>query len=181
MGQPEMEALWQDLSTRKQAGRLGKDEEKFFKKLVKVLGYLSADSRHNSLSSHEISDLSRKHGLKIFQSYLENNTPGAGRIFWTYGPDQGDITVLAVEPVAFGVAKDYLAPGNSAGQTDAGTTAWNQGGSYDWEIFNLAGPAGSGWDLLNITNGSLNLGGITAPAAPSTPWLGRQTFAGSNF
>ena len=36
MGQPEMEALWQDLSTRKQAGRLGKDEEKFFKQLVKV-------------------------------------------------------------------------------------------------------------------------------------------------
>ena len=98
MGQPEMEALWQDLSTRKQAGRLGKDEEKFFKKLVKVLGYLSSDPRHNSLSSHEISDLSRKHGLKIFQSYLENNTPGAGRIFWTYGQDQGDITVLAVEP-----------------------------------------------------------------------------------
>ena len=62
-----MEALWQDLSTRQQAGRLGKDEEKFFKKLVKVLGYLSADPRHNSLSSHEISDLSRKHGLKIFQ------------------------------------------------------------------------------------------------------------------
>jgi hypothetical protein len=67
MGQPEMEALWQDLSTRKQAGRLGQDEEKFFKKLVKVLGYLSADPRHNSLSSHEISGLSRKHGLKIFQ------------------------------------------------------------------------------------------------------------------
>jgi hypothetical protein len=79
MGQPDMEALWQDLSTRKQAGRLGKDEEKFFKKLVKVLGYLSSDPRHNSLSSHEISDLSRKHGLKIFQSYLENNTPGPRR------------------------------------------------------------------------------------------------------
>jgi hypothetical protein len=98
MGQPEMEALWQDLSMRKQAGRLGREEEKFFKKLVKVLGYLSADPRHNSLASHEISDLSRKHGIKIFQSYLENNTPGAGRIFWAYGPDKGDITVLAVEP-----------------------------------------------------------------------------------
>jgi len=98
MGQPEMEALWQDLSRRKQAGRLGREEEKFFKKLVKVLGYLSADPRHNSLASHEISDLSRKHGIKIFQSYLENNTPGAGRIFWAYGPDKGDITVLAVEP-----------------------------------------------------------------------------------
>jgi hypothetical protein len=98
MGQPEMEVLWQDLSKRKQAGRLGREEEKFFKKLVKVLGYLSADPRHNSLASHEISDLSRKHGIKMFQSYLENNTPGAGRIFWAYGPDKGDITVLAVEP-----------------------------------------------------------------------------------
>jgi hypothetical protein len=98
MGHPEMENLWQDLSTRKLAGSLGKDEEKFFKKFVKALGYLAADPRHNSLSSHEISDLSRKHGLKIFQSYLENNTPGAGRIFWTYGPDAQDITVLAVEP-----------------------------------------------------------------------------------
>ena len=77
---------------------MGKDEEKFFKKLVKALGYLSANPRHNSLSSHEISDLSRKYGLKIFQSYLENNTPGAGRIYWTYGPDAGDITVLAIEP-----------------------------------------------------------------------------------
>lgn len=98
MGQPEMEDLWKDLSTRKLAGRLGKDEEKFFKKLVKALGYLAADPRHNRLSSHEISYLSRKHGLKIFQSYLENKTPGAGRVFWTYAPDAIDITVLAVEP-----------------------------------------------------------------------------------
>jgi hypothetical protein len=98
MGLPEMEALWLDLSTRKLASRLRKDEEIFFKKLVKALGYLSTDPRHNSLSSHEISDLSRKHGFKIFQSYLENNTPRAGRIFWTYGPDAGNITVLAVEP-----------------------------------------------------------------------------------
>ena len=83
MGQPEMEDLWKNLSTRKLAGRLDKDEEKFFKKWVKALGYLAADPRHNSLSSHKISDLSRKHGLKIFQSYVENNTPGVGRVFWT--------------------------------------------------------------------------------------------------
>lgn len=98
MGQPEIEELWVDLSTRKQQGKLDKDEEKFFKKLVKALGYLAADPRHNSLASHEISDLSRKYGLKIFQSYLENNTPGAGRLFWACGPDKRDITVLAIEP-----------------------------------------------------------------------------------
>lgn len=72
-------------------------EEKFFKKWVKALGYLSADPRHNSLASHEIDDLTRKYGFKIFQSYLENQTPAAGRMFWAYGPDKGDITILAVE------------------------------------------------------------------------------------
>jgi hypothetical protein len=80
MGLPEMAALWNDLSTRKQQGRLDKDEEKFFKKLVKTLGCLGQNPRHNSVASHEIDDLTRKYGLKIFQSYLENNTPSAGRI-----------------------------------------------------------------------------------------------------
>jgi hypothetical protein len=42
--------------------------------------------------------LSRKYGIKIFQSYIENNTPSAGRLFWTYAPDKSDITVLAIEP-----------------------------------------------------------------------------------
>ena len=98
MGLPEMAAFWNDLSTRKQQGQLDRDEEKFFKKFVKALGYLSQNPRHNSLASHEIDDLTRKYGFKIFQSYLENNTPAAGRLFWAYGPDQGDITVLAIEP-----------------------------------------------------------------------------------
>lgn len=98
MGIPEIEALWLDLSTRSNSGNLDKEEQKFFKKLVKALSYLSENPKHNSLASHEIEDLSRKHGIKIFQSYLENNTPGAGRIFWAYGPDKSDITILAIEP-----------------------------------------------------------------------------------
>ena len=98
MGLPEMAALWADLAARRQQGKLDKEEGKFFKKLVKTLGLLAENPRHNSLASHEIDDLTRKHGFKIFQSYLENNTPAAGRIFWAYGPDKLDITVLAIEP-----------------------------------------------------------------------------------
>lgn len=93
-----MEAVWNDLSTRKLNGDLDKDERKFFKMLVKALSYLQENPRHNSLASHEIDDLTRKYGLKVFQSYLENNTPAAGRLFWAYGPDHGEITVLAIEP-----------------------------------------------------------------------------------
>ena len=98
MGVPGMEALWNDHSARKLQGKFSKDEEKFFKKLVKALGFLGQNPRHPGLESHEIDDLTRKYGFKIFQSYLENKTPGAGRIFWAYGPDKGDITVLAIEP-----------------------------------------------------------------------------------
>jgi hypothetical protein len=97
-GLPEMAAFWRDFSSRKSQGKLDKDEEKFFKKLVKTLGYLAENPRHNSLASHEIDDLTRKYGIKIFQSCLENNTPSAGRIFWAYGPDKRDITLLAIEP-----------------------------------------------------------------------------------
>ena len=98
MGVPEMEALWNDLSTRKQDGKLHKNEERFFKNWVKALRYLLANPRHNSLASHEIEDLTRRHGFKIFQSYLKNKAPAAGRMFWAYGPGKGEITILAVEP-----------------------------------------------------------------------------------
>lgn len=97
MGVPEMEAWWDDLATRHQLGTLDKQEAKFFKKLVKALNFLSQNPRHNSLASHEIDELTRKYGIKIWQSYLENQTPAAGRIFWAYGPERQDITVLAVE------------------------------------------------------------------------------------
>jgi hypothetical protein len=98
MGVPGMEALWNDLSTRQHQARLNKGEHEFFKKFIKALRYLAENPRHNSLASHEIDELSRKHGFKIFQSYLENRTPAAGRMFWAYGPEKGDITILAVEP-----------------------------------------------------------------------------------
>ena len=71
MGLPEMEALWKNLSSRKAQSTLDKGEEKLFKKLVKALSFLAADPKHTSLASHEIDDLSRKHKIKIFQSYLE--------------------------------------------------------------------------------------------------------------
>ena len=95
MGVPEMEAYLNDLTTRKQIGRLDRAEEKFFKKFVKALACLTENPRHNSLASHEIEALTRKHGLRIFQSYIENQMPAAGRIFWAYGPERGDITILS--------------------------------------------------------------------------------------
>ena len=98
MGMPEMETVWNDLADRHEQGQLSGNEQKVFKKLVKALGYLEVNPRHNSLESHKIDPLTRRYGVKVWQSYLENRTPAAGRIFWAYGPGKGEIAILAVEP-----------------------------------------------------------------------------------
>lgn len=55
-----------------------------------------------------------------------------------------------------------LTPGNSAGTlTVTNGATWTENDFYDWEIYDLAGPAGTGWDLLDVTGGTLNLSGIT--------------------
>jgi hypothetical protein len=95
---PEMEKFWNDLTKRKDENQLDKNEEKFLKKLAKIFVYLSQNPKHNSLASHEIEALSKRYGLKVWQSYLENNKPAAGRIFWVYGPGKNDITIIGLEP-----------------------------------------------------------------------------------
>lgn len=47
---------------------------------------------------YEIEPLSRRYGMKVWQSYLENKTSGAMRMYWVYGPDQKDITIIGLEP-----------------------------------------------------------------------------------
>jgi len=54
----------------------------------KALGYLEIDPRHPGLQTHEFSSLTGVNGEKIFEAYAQNNTPGAYRIFWHYGPDE---------------------------------------------------------------------------------------------
>jgi len=98
MGLPEMAEYWSDLSGRKRKGLLEADQEKLFKKLVKTFGYLGLSPRHPGLQTHEIHVLTKKYVFKVFEAYLENNTPAAGRLFGAYGPDQADITVLGIEP-----------------------------------------------------------------------------------
>jgi hypothetical protein len=104
MGVPAMQHYWDDLSVRSQCNKLDNDEKKLWKKLVKTVLFLSSDPRHNSLHSHEIDSLTRRYAqligkpCKVWQSYLENNTPAAGRLFWVYGPGKAEITIIGLEP-----------------------------------------------------------------------------------
>ena len=57
---------------------------------------MEADLRHPSLQTHEYSTLGKTMGVKVFESYAQNRTPGAYRVFWHYGPKSGQITVVAI-------------------------------------------------------------------------------------
>ena len=98
MGVPEMKELWDDLKEKVKNGTATKDEKKLYKKLGKALHKISQDPRYPGLHTHEITSLTARYGTKVWQSYLENNTPAAGRVFWVYGPGRGDITIIGLEP-----------------------------------------------------------------------------------
>jgi len=95
---PEMKALWDDLTQKASRGALGTTEDLLYRKWGKAMAWLARNPRHPGLHSHDIEPLSRRYGVKVWQSYIENDTPGAGRLYWVYGPGRQEITVIGLEP-----------------------------------------------------------------------------------
>jgi hypothetical protein len=71
---------------------------KRLKAVQKALGYLQINPRHPGLNTHKYASLSGPKGEDVFEAYAENNTPGAYRIFWYYGPAKKAITIIAITP-----------------------------------------------------------------------------------
>ena len=76
-----------------------------FEQVRKSIGYLEIDPHHPGLNTHEFTSLTGANGEKVFEAYAQNNTPGAYRIFWHYGPDETKgkkrtpvITIVAITP-----------------------------------------------------------------------------------
>jgi hypothetical protein len=76
------------------------------KQVRKTLGYLETNLRAKSLQTHEYESLTRRYGRKIFEAYVQQDTPAAYRVFWYYGDDEVDvngkripvITIIAITP-----------------------------------------------------------------------------------
>ncbi len=69
------------------------------KKVRKALRHLKVNPRHPGLHSHQYESFPVDRDVKVWDSYVENRTPGAWRIFWRDGPDEDGrsvITVLAI-------------------------------------------------------------------------------------
>ncbi len=98
MGIPEMEETWNRLLNGHRNGTNSKKNEELYLKWGNALKKLASDPLYPSLHTHEIEPLSRRYGMKVWQSYLENKTSKAKRMFWVYGPAQKDITIIGLEP-----------------------------------------------------------------------------------
>lgn len=93
-----MKDFWDGLCKKVAEETANSKEIKLHKKIGKALYHLSLDPFYPALNTHEIPEMSKRYGERVWQSYLENNTPGAGRIFWSYGPKKDEITVTGLEP-----------------------------------------------------------------------------------
>lgn len=67
-----------------------------FNQVKKTLKLLSQNPKHPGLHTHEYSGLQNPWNAKqkVFEAYVQNRTPGAYRLFWCYGPDKDQITVI---------------------------------------------------------------------------------------
>ena len=53
---------------------------------------------HPGLNSHKYQSLTGPDGEDVWESYIENRTPGAWRIWWLYDPTPDTLTILALGP-----------------------------------------------------------------------------------
>ncbi len=87
------------LENRKKLGK-GKTskQEGLFKQVKKSMDLLLENPRHPGLHTHEFKSLLHPYNKdeKIFEAYAQQKTPAAYRIFWCYGPDQGQITIITI-------------------------------------------------------------------------------------
>lgn len=71
---------------------------KRLKAVRKALGYLEVNPRHPGLNTHKFTSMAGPNGEEIFEAYAENKTPAAYRIFWFYGPNKKEITIISITP-----------------------------------------------------------------------------------
>lgn len=72
--------------------------KRILKDVRKALGLMETNLRHPSLNTHEFDALEGPQGEKVFEAYAQQNTPGAYRIFWYYGPEKGTLSIIAIIP-----------------------------------------------------------------------------------
>jgi hypothetical protein len=89
------------LKNRKTTGKKkSSKDEGLFKQIHKTIALLQNNPKHPGLNTHEYNSIENPFDkqAKVFEAYAQNKTPSAYRVFWCYGPAQGEITIIAITP-----------------------------------------------------------------------------------
>ena len=89
-GQPLPESGTEQKKSSKQLG--------LAKQVNKTLALLAENPKHPGLHSHPYDGIANPFtsGKCVWEAYVQNRTPAAYRLFWCYGPDAGQLTILAI-------------------------------------------------------------------------------------
>ena len=69
------------------------------KKVIKALRLLRDNGpAHPGLASHKYHSITGPRGEDVWESYVENQTPAAWRMWWIYGPGPDTITIVTIGP-----------------------------------------------------------------------------------
>ena len=75
-------------------------KEGLFKQVHKTIYLLQTNPKHPGLRTHEYASIENPFDKKqkVFEAYAQNETPGAYRVFWCYGPGKKELTIIAITP-----------------------------------------------------------------------------------
>ena len=68
------------------------------KQVESTIQRLLNNPRHPSLNTHKMDSLEHPYrkDSPVFTAYVQNKTPNAYRVFWCYGPESDEITIIAI-------------------------------------------------------------------------------------
>jgi hypothetical protein len=74
--------------------------EGLFKQVNGCVQKLLNDPRHPGLKTHKYDSIEHPYdpSQPVFEAYVQNQTPGAHRLFWCYGRAKGEITIIPITP-----------------------------------------------------------------------------------
>lgn len=85
-------------SRQKDNTRKASKAEGLFKQIHDCIQKLLNNPRHPGLHTHKFDSLEHPYDPRapVFEAYAQNRTPGAYRVFWCYGPNKNQITIIAI-------------------------------------------------------------------------------------
>ena len=105
----EADEQYRELKGRAEKGRRSRSSKKksksskdegLFKQVHKTVSLLRENPRHPGLQTHHYRSLPHPYRKddKVFEAYAQNDAPRAYRVFWCYGPQEMQITIIAITP-----------------------------------------------------------------------------------